>query len=400
MIQVLIFDPLSHIGSTLHDVLAGMSAAVDASLASDWPDVRRKATQRPHTVVVLGPNVPITDLRNAAAISEEARGTAFILVTDDLDAQSLQTAMRSGIRDVVAVHDVQMDLIPAVERARALLSAGASEPSSPKNDAKGKVVAVFGPKGGTGKTTVATNLAIASAKAGVDTALLDANPAFGDCAAFLRVRPDRTLNDIAGLGDELDDSAIAGVMMDHPSSLKLLTASNQVLSHGAVDAPMLEKVMNALRRSCDLVLVDTGPTFDAHVATVLEAADLAYLVTSLELPAIKDAKLCLSMLEQAQMHMERVRVIINRADSNVGFPLEEVTRAINFSIAAKLPSDIAVPRAINRGVSVEEENPRSKIAKALRKLDADLRDELLGAQAPAASRSLARRVMRPRLSEG
>ena len=399
MIQVLIFDPLSHIGSTLHDVLVSMSAPVDASLATDWADVRRKATQRPHSVVVLGPNVPTTDLRNAAAISEEARGTSFILVTDNLDAQSLQTAMRNGVRDVVAVHDVQMDLIPAVERARALLNAGVNE-QSPKSDAKGKVVAVFGPKGGTGKTTVATNLALASAKAGVHTALLDANPAFGDCAAFLRLRPARTLNDIAGLGDDLDDSAVAGVMMAHPSNLKLLTASNQILGHGAVDAPMLEKVMNALRRSFDLVLVDTGPTFDAHVATVLEAADLAYLVTSLELPAVKDAKLCLSMLEQAQMHMEGIRVIINRADSNVGFPLEEVTRAINCSIAAKLPSDIAVPRAINRGVSVEEENPRSKIAKALRKLDADMREELLGAQAPATSRSLARRVMRPRLSEG
>ena len=399
MIQVLIFDPLTHIGSTLHDVLAGMSAAVDASLATDWADVRRKATQRSNSIVVLGPNVPTTDLRNAGAIGEEARDTTFILVTDNLDAQSLQTAMRNGIRDVVAVHDVQQDLIPAVERARALLNAGASS-SSPKSDAKGKIVAVFGPKGGTGKTTVATNLALASAKAGVHTALLDANPAFGDCAAFLRVRPDRTLNDIAGLGDELDDSAVAGVMTDHPSSLKLLTASNQILTHGAVDAPMLEKVMNSLRRAFDLVLVDTGPTFDAHVATVLEAANLAYLVTSLELLAVKDAKLCLSMLEQAQMHMERVRVIINRADSNVGFPLEEITRAINSSIAAKLPSDIAVPRAINRGISVEEENPRSKIAKALQKLDIDMRSELLGAQAPAASRSLARRVMRPRLSEG
>ena len=158
--------------------------------------------------------------------------------------------------------------------------------------------------------------------------------------------------------------------------------------------------MGALRRSFDLVVVDTGPTFDAHVATVLETADLSYLVTSLELPAVKDAKLCLSMLEHAQLNMERVRVVINRSDSKVGFPLEEVARAISCGIAAKLPSDIAVPRAVNRGVSVEEESPRSKIAKALRKLSADMRDELLGAEEPQAVRSLARRVMKPRLSEG
>ena len=375
MMQVLVFDPLSHIGNTLHNVLGGMSAPVDASLARDWAEVRSKAAQQP-TVVILGPNVPQSDLPNAARIGEEARNSAFILVTDELDAQSLQTAMRNGIRDVVAVHDVQVDLVSAVERARSLLDSNGGEPA-PAGDAKGKIVAVFGPKGGTGKTTVATNLAISSAKAGINTALLDANPTFGDCASFLRVRPERTLDDIAGLGDELDDSAVAGVMIDHGSGLKLLTASNQVLNHGAVDVAMLEKVMGALSRSSDLVIVDTGPTFDAHVATVLETADLSYLVTSLELPAVKDAKLCLSMLEQAQMHMERVRVIINRSDSNVGFPLEEVTRAISCSIAAKLPSDIAVPRSINRGVSVEEENPRSKIAKALGKLGTEMRGELL-----------------------
>jgi pilus assembly protein CpaE len=398
MMQVLVFDPLSHIGSTLHNVLAGMPAPVDASLARDWAEVRSKAVQQP-TVVVLGPNVLQADLPNAARIGEEARNSTFILVTDDLDAQSLQSAMRNGIRDVVAVHDVQVDLVSAVERARSLLGLNGAEPA-PKGDANGKIVAVFGPKGGTGKTTVATNLAISSAKAGIDTAMLDANPTFGDCASFLRVRPKRTLDDIAGLGDELDDLAIAGVMIEHGSGLKLLTASNQVLNHGAVDVAMLEKVMSALRRSSDLVIVDTGPTFDAHVATVLEAADLSYLVTSLELPAVKDAKLCLSMLEQAQMHMEKVRVIINRSDSKVGFPLEEVTRAISCSIAAKLPSDIAVPRSINRGVSVEEENPRSKIAKALRNLGTEMRGELLATEAPQTSRSLTRRVMRPRLSEG
>ena len=398
MMQVLVFDPLSHIGNTLHNVLAGMPAPVDASLARDWAEVRSKAAQQP-TVVILGPNVPQSDLPNAARIGEEARNSAFILVTDELDAQSLQTAMRNGIRDVVAVHDVQVDLVPAVERARSLLGSNGGEPAN-TGDAKGKIVAVFGPKGGTGKTTVATNLAISSAKAGINTALLDANPTFGDCASFLRVRPERTLDDIAGLGDELDDSAVSGVMIDHGSGLKLLTASNQILNHGAVDVAMLEKVMGALGRSFDLVIVDTGPTFDAHVATVLETADLSYLVTSLELPAVKDAKLCLSMLEQAQMHMERVRVIINRSDSNVGFPPEEVTRAISCSIAAKLPSDIAVPRSINRGVSVDEENPRSKIAKALGKLGTEMRGELLDTEAPQLSRSLTRRVMRPRLSEG
>jgi pilus assembly protein CpaE len=396
--QVLVFDPLSHIANTLHNVLTGMSTPVDASVAHDWPDVRGKAAQQP-TVVVLGPNVPPADLPNAAKIGEEARNSAFILVTDSLDAQSLQTAMRNGIRDVVAVHDVQVDLISAVERARSLLGSSGEEPA-PKGDANGKIVAVFGPKGGTGKTTVATNLAISSAKAGIDAALLDANPTFGDCASFLRVRPERTLDDIAGLGDELDDLAVAGVMIEHGSGLKLLTASNQVLNHGAVDVAMLGKVMGALRRSSDLVIVDTGPTFDAHVATVLETADISYLVTSLELPAVKDAKLCLSMLEQAQMNMEKVRVIVNRSDSKVGFPLEEVTRAISCSIAAKLPSDIAVPRSINRGVSVEEESPRSKISKALQKLGTEMRGELLSTQAPQASRSLTRRVMRPRLSEG
>ncbi len=129
MMQVLVFDPLSHIGNTLHNVLGGMSAPVDASLARDWAEVRSKAAQQP-TVVILGPNVPQSDLPNAARIGEEARNSAFILVTDELDSQSLQTAMRNGIRDVVAVHDVQVDLVSAVERARSLLDSSGGEPAS------------------------------------------------------------------------------------------------------------------------------------------------------------------------------------------------------------------------------------------------------------------------------
>ena len=238
MMRVVVFDPITHISSTLHDLLTGMNAAVDASLVNDWEALRREVADRPVSVVVLGPNVPPEELQNVPTISEATRPTAFILVTDDLDARSLQIAMRNGIRDVVAVHDVQVDLIPAVERARASLKvASLPEQTTVKSDANGKLVAVCGPKGGTGKTTVATNLAISSAKAGVKTALLDANPNFGDCAAFLRVRPDKTLSDVAGLGDAIDDVAVASVMMDHSSGLKLLTTSTQVLNRGAIDAP-------------------------------------------------------------------------------------------------------------------------------------------------------------------
>lgn len=401
MIPAIVHDSDAYVTSILREILSAANGIGDTKSVTDWEALRKSLGLQTRAVVVLGPNTSDDSLHHVMSITREHPGTTFILVTDRLDPRSLQAAMRHGIRDVVAVEDSERDLPAAVMRAQSLIETEIPPPRPPAPEAhNGKVIAICGPKGGTGKTMLAANLAIMSAQAGVKTALLDASPNFGDCAAVMRLRPERTLSEIAGVTGDLDETVLGAVLTKHASGVELLCSTEHALDGHGLDATLITRAIAALRKSFDLVYVDTGSTVDPALVTTLEASDAAYLVTSLELPAVKNAKLCLSSLEAAHVDISRIRIVLNRADSKVGFPRDEVAKALRQRIAADLPSDISVPRAINQGIPVHEENPRAKITKALEKLASDVRHEFVTTRAAASGERRLRRSIRPRLSQG
>ncbi|MFN2491024.1 MAG: CpaE family protein [Actinomycetota bacterium] len=177
------------------------------------------------SVVVLGPGMQEIDLQQALVIGRSYPGTTFVHATDEVDVDTLQRAMRHGIREVISVRDTEADLAATIERAAHALTGQVLQTQS-KTDVNGKVVAFFGTKGGTGKTLVATNLAVLSATSGVRTALLDASVRFGDCATFLRVRPDKTLTDLVRISGPIDEVALGSVLTTHDSGLRLLCSPN------------------------------------------------------------------------------------------------------------------------------------------------------------------------------
>ena len=377
MIRVVIFEKDASVRSILSENLAG-TANLETTAVGNWNDLREAAARDPGSVVVLGPSSDFSDTAQVPVASRDFPGTGFLLVVGQIDARVLQNAMRSGISDVIAAEDMDDELAPAIERtheagAEELVRSGAS--SGPSRN--GKVIAIFGPKGGTGKTVVATNLAVLLAEAGVSTVLLDASVRFGDCAAFLRVRPERTLFDLASVAGDVDQSAVDSVLATHSSGLKMLCAPHDPLDAEKLDGDVIARVLRGMRRAFDVVIVDTAPALDDFTLAVLSTADIAYLVTSLDLPAVKDAKLCLSTLERLRLGMDKVRIVLNRANSNVGFPADEVARALGTPVVAKLPSDVAVPRSVNSGSPVHTENRKSGIAKDLAKFADDLRKELI-----------------------
>ncbi len=154
----------------------------------------------------------------------------------------------------------------------------------------------------------------------------------------------------------------------------------------------MTRAIQGLRRSFDIVFVDTAPALDQFALAVLAECDLAYTVATLELPAVKDAKVLLAISRNLGIDLAKLRIILNRANSKVGFPPSEVSRALGRGFAAELPSDIAVPRAINGGVAVALDSPKSKISKSLLKLSEELHVELNGVQASGRRSSLVARA--------
>ena len=398
MIHAAIFEQDARVATILKEILAEANAISPTEIATTWNEVRKTVALHMRSVVVMDPETSEADLQHAFKTTRDYPGTGFVYVVDHVDTETLRKAMRHGIRDVVAVTDVETELAAAVVRAHALVESELGPRISPADKSKGKVVAIFGPKGGTGKTMLATNLAVLSAKSGIRTVLVDGAIKFGDCAAVLRIRPEHTFGDLAGVTGTPDDALLDSILTSHDSGLKVLCAPNDPVMSDNLDADIVTHTLEGLRNNFDLTIVDTGPSLDSQTISVLALSDLAYLVTSLELPAVKNAKLSLSLVDRLHLGAEKIRVVVNRANSKVGFPLEEVPRALGRRAASELPSDIAVPRSMNTGMPVTLESPRARVSRAITGLAEQMRHELFGSQQEGKRRSLLRSA-KPRTAE-
>jgi pilus assembly protein CpaE len=398
VIHVVILDREPQVSGILKQILDRTANLGPVQAVANWADLKGVLVQHLRSVAVLGPSMGDADLEQAVAAATQHPGTAFVQVVDHLEVETLRRAMRFGIREVISVGDCEHDLASTVERAHTATAAAPAPAAVPAQHAEGKVVTVFGTKGGTGKTLVATNLAIDAAKSGLTTVLFDANAWFGDCAAFLRLRPQRTIADLAGILGPIDESALGSALAAHESGLRVLAAPADPLDAHKLEGSLIARVIEGLKRSFDLVVVDTGAALDEFTVAALAQSDLSYLVTSLELPAIKDAKLTLAMFKNFDLHSENVRVILNRANSKVGFPPDEVGKALGRRVAIELPSDIAVPRAVNAGLPVAADSPKAKVVKSLGKITADMRSELFASNSQRKASPFLRSA-RPRIAE-
>jgi pilus assembly protein CpaE len=196
--------------------------------------------------------------------------------------------------------------------------------------------------------------------------------------------------DLAG-AVAVDEALVGGLLAEHDSGLHLLAAPNDPMAADGLDARTLAQAIDCLKRTHELVVVDTGPGMGTHALAAHAESDLSYVITSLELPAVKDAKMMLNALSQRASGVDdHVQIVLNRANSKVGFPPDEVARALGRSAAVELPSDVSVPRSINNGVVVALESPKSRIGKALTKLSADMRGDLFGRENASGRKSLLR----------
>jgi pilus assembly protein CpaE len=380
VINVVVFETDARIAGILSQIISSASSLAVGDQVAAWRDLRRNVALRAGSVVVLGPETADADLEEVPQAIRDYPGTSFVYVADRLDAPTLQRAMRNGIRDVVAVSDAESDLPPALIRAHALAQSEVGAASSKGSNERGKVVAVLGAKGGTGKTMLATNLAVLAAKAGVSTVLVDSCMGFGDCSAVLRVRPTHSLAELAGAA-AVDEALVNDLLSQHESGLKLLASPNDPLAADRLDPRVLTQAIDSLLRSHQLVIVDTAPGLGPFALAAFAESDLTYVVTSLDLPAVKDARLMLNVLsEKARSANDNVRVVLNRANSKVAFPPEEVARALGRGSVVELPSDVTVPRSINNGVVVAVESPKSRIGKSLSRMSTEMRNELFGTE--------------------
>jgi pilus assembly protein CpaE len=297
-----------------------------------------------------------------ATIREHTR-VPLIVVASSEASSLLDEALSADVSDVLLLPALTENVVFAIRKAtharRQLVTTG--------NAAKqGRIVTVFSPKGGTGKTVIATNLAAALAKENARrTLLLDLDLQFGDAAIMLGIEPEKTIFDFVNAPGELDPDKLAGYTTRHKSGLDILPAPLRPEDAELVTEAKLGRLLEVARACYDVIVVDTSPFFHGPMLATLDRTDELLLVCSLDVPTLKNVRLALSTLDMLSFPQQRVSVVLNRANSKVGMKQREVEAALEQKVRYEVASDRAVPLSVNKGVPAVLAEPGSDFSRAI-----------------------------------
>jgi len=307
-----------------------------------------------------GSSLPTDDL---AAIREHTAAPVILLVAG-ASSRLLEEALEADLADVVPLPQLPQNVVFAIKKAA---HAGRRVPGRPGR--KGRVVTVFSPKGGTGKTVTATNLAAACAKfEGRKTLLLDLDLQFGDAAIMMGVEPEKTIYDLVVAPGELDSEKLAGYTTKHACGLSVLPAPLRPEDAELVTEAKLGRLLEVARESFDVIVVDTSPFFHGPMLATLDRTDELLLLCSLDVPTLKNLRLALQTLDLLSFPKSRVKIVLNRSNSKVGMKPNEVEGALGMKVRFEVPSDRAVPLAVNRGNPVVLAEESADVSRAIKSM--------------------------------
>jgi pilus assembly protein CpaE len=290
----------------------------------------------------------------------------ILLVASSGSAGLLEQALDADVSDVLLLPQLVENVAFAIRKAT---HSGRRHADSNGGGRHGKIVTVFSPKGGTGKTVTATNLATACAKfENRKTLLLDLDLQFGDAAIMMGVEPEKTIYDLVVAPGELDTEKLAGYITKHPSGLAVLPAPLRPEDAELVTEAKLGRLLEVARESFDVIVVDTSPFFHGPMLATLDRTDELLLLCSLDVPTLKNLRLALQTLDLLSFPKSRVKIVLNRSNSKVGMKPNEVEGALGMKVRFEVPSDRAVPLAVNRGNPVVLAEESADVSRAIKSM--------------------------------
>lgn len=331
-------------------------------------------------VVVLGPSWASAEGLAGLSHVLSRPGLGAILITEELSTDLLQTALRAGVKDVLAAPVETEQLSAAVDRVAVTLGTAASYESAVVQEAldaggverpgTGKVITVFSTKGGAGKSMIAANLAVVLARRSTrPVVLVDADLQFGDVAVMLKLAPQHTIVDAVGSAERLDPTMLQQFLMRHePSGLLILPAPLEPSFADQISAGEMVRIVELLRTFCEYVIIDTPAYFNEVVLGLIEESDEVLLIAGMDIPNIKNVKIGLQTLRLLNVPMSKLHLVLNRANSKVKLDVSEVERTLQIKAEALIPSDVVVPQSVNKGTPVVLDSPKSGVAKSIEQL--------------------------------
>ena len=409
-IRVLIVDDIPETRDHLTKLL-GFESDIDVvGSAASGAEAISLATSLTPDVVLMDINMP--DMDGIAATEQLGRAVptaSVVMMSVQGEADYLRRSMLAGAREFLVKPFSSDELTASIrqvhnrEREKASRMAAAAPPSAaasgpvgtnPSGE-PGQVVAVFSPKGGVGRTTVAVNMAVAAAtELGKKVVLVDGSFQFGDVGVLLNLNPKN--KSIADLVPELEQAgneveSIDTFVINHSAGIRVLLAPPSPEMAELITPSGIKRVIEALRLTHDLVVVDCTAFFNDTTLAILDSADIILTMLSLEITSIKNMRLFLEVADQLGYEAGKVRLILNRADSALGIRVQDVEHSIGRKVDETIVSDgRSVVYALNRGVPFFLSNREAQVSQDILRLARSVVGERAQVAATAKTRARSR----------
>jgi pilus assembly protein CpaE len=330
-------------------------------LEESWTALQETATD---LVVIACAGYSERTLVFIDGVVKQRHDRPIVVLCESSPNDFVRRVFEAGADDIVTLPDTPGNVLFTLQKAVARKHGAAVATGV----ALAPMVCVLGPKGGTGKTLTACNLAVSLAENGRKVALVDLDLQFGDVGLALGLAPERTIHDLAKSGGSVDAEKIESFLVPHSSGVRVLIAPTRPDQAGGITVEFLRDVYSALRTVADFVVVDTPPGFTPEVIASIDSSSHVCMVGMLDSLSLKNTKLGLETLELMGYDQDRISLLLNRADSRVGIAQDEVVAITGRSPNVLVPSDREIPCSINEGVPIVLAKGRSEAAHAFQAL--------------------------------
>lgn len=371
--RLLVLDESEDLSFQVERVAAGLRPRPEVVWCDSFAAIDELTAQTGgFNVVIAGPMVSqASGFPHLRRLRTQWPDMKLVLAVDRWRAGSLRDTVRTGALDIVRLPVSDSDLSDAIEQ---LLEIGPPAPVAPPRpngppDGRGTVIAVVSATGGCGKTFLATNVAYhLQSQLQKRTCLIDLDLQFGELSTALRLKPRYTIRDLVSF-DDADDDELARRFEDylerHESGVFVLAGPEEPADADAIEASHVTRVLEAARSRFDYVIVDTPAALSEAVLVAVEQADQVLSLATLDLPSVRNLGVLLATLKKLKVPSERVKLILNKVEPDVGIDAARVEKYFPQGFAMTIPYGREVNRSLNMGQPALAYAPRSEVSKAM-----------------------------------
>lgn len=380
VIRIVIADDVSETRMNIRKLLSFSQDIEVIGEACNGEEAINLVRESKPDVVLMDINMPVKDgIRATEEITVLSPDTNVIMISVQGEQEYLKKAMAAGARDFLVKPFQGDELIETVHRVDALSKKRKESKNiqTTPEEIKSKVISVFSTKGGVGKTTIATNLAVSLARlTRKKVALVDLDLQFGDVAVMLNVSLRSTISDLIKEFNLLDETNIEDYMVTHFSGIKVLSAPPKPEYAEYITTAHITKIIECLKSRFHYVVIDTSNIFNEVVLTSLDLSDQILYVSTLDLPTIKNIKSGLEIMDSLHYSNSKISIVLNKASEQFGIKYKDFEETLKYPIWAYIPEDSqTVITSANKGFPFVITRAETKVAKSLMSMARELSQE-------------------------